>query len=597
MAILFTILGIGLLLLLHEAGHYYAARIVGIRVKVFSLGFGHRIFGWHRNGCDFRLAWIPLGGYVRVAGEDPSATPKPGDLFYASAPRRLLFYSGGILINFLFAFLMIPILFLAGVPFEAPVVGSVSPGEAAWEAGVRSGDRVLEVGGRSIYGFRHVHSAIALAPRESAFDMVVQSPGGQPRNVLLTPDYDEGLGFQGIGIGPLTELTFTSGTEAADSLGDGHIVSIDGIATSHPMLSAALIARAGLEGRGVEVGISAKDGQLSTLILNPETDPLPDAPPQIGIAPLYRGIMASRGALGGIFPAGEELISVNGQAIRGIGDVLLRVKEDGALRSFQLRKAGSEEILTTTLPQPLALEVDQVAAELHLASLSEVRYLVYPGSPAALAGLVDGCRVLRVDGRPVRSFEELRDIISTRAPAGETSLQLAMDVLNPGETESRSLTLTLAPVPYPRFDLVNRVVMEEVRTASPWTATVLGFREAKSMVSEVFTFLSRMIGGEISARKNLGGIITIGTATHSFANQGLIPLLFFLCMISVNLGVLNLMPIPALDGGHIMFALYEIVRRRPVSISVQNGFQVVGFFLVVFLLIAVTTLDIQRLVQ
>ncbi|MHC4380013.1 MAG: site-2 protease family protein, partial [Planctomycetota bacterium] len=105
MAILFTILGIGLLLLLHEAGHYYAARAVGIRVKVFSLGFGHRIFGWHRNGCDFRLAWIPLGGYVRVAGEDPNVTPQPGDLFYASAPRRLLFYSGGILINFLFAFL------------------------------------------------------------------------------------------------------------------------------------------------------------------------------------------------------------------------------------------------------------------------------------------------------------------------------------------------------------------------------------------------------------------------------------------------------------------------------------------------------------
>ena len=113
-AFLATILGIGFLLLIHEAGHYFAARAVGIRVEVFSLGFGPRLFGWQRNGCDFRLAAIPLGGYVKVAGEDPNLGPKPGDLFYASAPQRLLFYSGGIIMNFLFAFLMVPLLFMIG---------------------------------------------------------------------------------------------------------------------------------------------------------------------------------------------------------------------------------------------------------------------------------------------------------------------------------------------------------------------------------------------------------------------------------------------------------------------------------------------------
>ena len=81
MSVILTILGIGLLLAIHEGGHYFAARSVGIRVKVFALGFGPRLFGWKRNGTDFRLALLPLGGYVQVAGDDPSQPPKPGDLF------------------------------------------------------------------------------------------------------------------------------------------------------------------------------------------------------------------------------------------------------------------------------------------------------------------------------------------------------------------------------------------------------------------------------------------------------------------------------------------------------------------------------------
>jgi len=96
---------------------------------------------------------------------------------------------------------------------------------------------------------------------------------------------------------------------------------------------------------------------------------------------------------------------------------------------------------------------------------------------------------------------------------------------------------------------------------------------------------------------SLGGIISIGTVTHSFAGMGLIPLLFFLCLISVNLGVLNLLPIPALDGGHILFALFEMIFRRPVSVAVQNVFNVVGVFLVLGMLIFVTMMDINRLME
>ena len=158
-AILATILGIGFLLLIHEAGHYFAARAAGIRVEVFALGFGPRLFGFRRGDTDFRIALLPLGGYVKVSGEDPTRPPRPGDLFAATVQQRLLFYAGGIILNFLFAFLLLPALFLVGVPFEAPLLGTVNAGGAAWEAGMRPGERVLEIDGRRINGFRDIAPA------------------------------------------------------------------------------------------------------------------------------------------------------------------------------------------------------------------------------------------------------------------------------------------------------------------------------------------------------------------------------------------------------------------------------------------------------
>ena len=100
--VLATIFGIGFLLFIHEAGHFMAARLAGVRAEVFSLGFGPRLWGFVRKGTDFRLSLIPIGGYVRMAGEEQIGDPQPGDLGHASAPWRFLIFSGGILMNFAF---------------------------------------------------------------------------------------------------------------------------------------------------------------------------------------------------------------------------------------------------------------------------------------------------------------------------------------------------------------------------------------------------------------------------------------------------------------------------------------------------------------
>ncbi len=590
MALLLTVFGIGFLLLIHEAGHYFAARFVGIRVLEFSLGFGPRILRWQGKACTFRLAWIPLGGYVRVAGEDPEQKPKPGDLFYASAPKRLLFYSGGILMNFLFAFLLIPILFLVGVPFEAPVVGSVQPGAVAWQAGIQRGDRILEVQGRSIYGFRNIHSAIALAPKEMALTMLVQAPGEEPRNVSLTPNYDQEKGFQGIGIGPLMELTFANSLHK--QFPHSNILRIQGIPVEQTSLLAAVLERAQTAGDTLTIEFADEGGEIHKTQLQAQPIDLADAPPQLGISPMTNKVDQVRGGLANWLHPGDIILEVNHQSIRNLQDILLAVHEQGGLKNIQLHAEKEDKFVEPNL----LLSAEEVTASLALKPSDEVQYTIYPGSAADKAGLKDGCRILRVNQQPVRSFEELRGFILDLSANANSAPKVHLNWVAANSSEIQSCDFQLAPIPRHSYELTMQVVQEEVVVASPIRAVRLGFQEASNMVSEVLTTVKRMSSGAI-ASKNLGGIITIGTATHSFASQGFIPLLFFLCMISVNLGVLNLLPIPALDGGHILFALFEILVRRPINMAVQNAFQVVGVFIVLFFLIFVTTMDIQRLFQ
>jgi regulator of sigma E protease len=169
-------------------------------------------------------------------------------------------------------------------------------------------------------------------------------------------------------------------------------------------------------------------------------------------------------------------------------------------------------------------------------------------------------------------------------------------VLQADSQSAVDIDVTPAPIPQLDFGLMLSPKPTTVVARQPFHAIALGFREAKSMIGEVATTAKRLFTGEV-ASKNMGGIISIGVMTNTFASQGLVSLLFFLCLISVNLGVLNFIPIPALDGGHIVFALYEIVTRRKVSLVVQNVFQIVGVVLVLSLLVFVTSNDIQRLLQ
>lgn len=196
------LLVIGPLIFVHEFGHYFAARIFGVKAETFSLGFGHELTGWtDRRGTRWKVGAIPLGGYVKFAGDmNPASTPSAAWLALPAEERaqtfqgrplwqRFIIVLAGPLTNFLFAIMVFSAFFAVnGEPRTPPVIAKVEAGSAAQAAGLRAGDEIEQIAGRAISRFEDITLIVALRPGER-LDMVVRRDG---REVALsaTPKAD-----------------------------------------------------------------------------------------------------------------------------------------------------------------------------------------------------------------------------------------------------------------------------------------------------------------------------------------------------------------------------------------------------------------------
>jgi regulator of sigma E protease len=197
---LFTILTflavIGPLIFIHELGHYFAGRIFGVKADTFSIGFGRELAGWtDRRGTRWKVGALPLGGYVKFAGDmSPASTPSAAWLALPAAERartfqgrpvwqRFVIVLAGPLTNFLFAIMVFSAFFAAyGEPRTPAVVAKVEAGSAAQAAGLREGDEIKQIAGRTITRFEDITLIVALRPSER-LDMVVLRDG---REVTLS---------------------------------------------------------------------------------------------------------------------------------------------------------------------------------------------------------------------------------------------------------------------------------------------------------------------------------------------------------------------------------------------------------------------------
>jgi len=200
---LFTVVAfllvIGPLIFIHELGHYFAGRWFGVHADTFSIGFGREITGWtDKRRTRWKVGWLPLGGYVKFAGDmNPASTPSDEWLSLPAAERartfqakklwqRFIIVAAGPITNFLFAIVALMIIFaVVGYPTSPPIIGAVKQGSVAEAAGFRPGDRVVSIDGRGIDTFVALQTYVALRPEEALTFTV--NRGGRAVELHATP--------------------------------------------------------------------------------------------------------------------------------------------------------------------------------------------------------------------------------------------------------------------------------------------------------------------------------------------------------------------------------------------------------------------------
>ncbi len=221
------LIGLAALIFVHELGHFLAARRCGVVVEKFSIGFGKKIFGTTRGETEYIVAAIPLGGYVKMKGEElDEETNEEGSFSAAPPSHRLLIAFAGPLFNILFALAIYIFVYMVGVEALSPVIGTVKENSPAQVAGLQTGDQVVAVEGKSIRLWDELQNKVYHSPGKE-LDFQVERQSGQIVNIKITPIAEEikdpfgdsrqvGL----IGITPLVNtITYIKKGSAAEKAG------------------------------------------------------------------------------------------------------------------------------------------------------------------------------------------------------------------------------------------------------------------------------------------------------------------------------------------------------------------------------------------
>jgi len=530
---------LSLLIFVHEAGHFIAAKLCGVRVLKFSLGFGPPIgFGrfrlrWRRGQTDYVVAWIPLGGFVKMLGEnpdeagDPEVHSNPGEaLPHKPLWQKLTIVFAGPAMNLALPVLVFMGTLAAGIDRLNTVIGMVEVGSPAAEAGLVPGDHITAVNGAPVRWWDEVELAVR----------------GRPDAALTLAYQRDGLARE-----------VTLAVESRSSLDVfGKVQSVGWVGLGQRRLRAV-------------IGI-----------------PDEKAP-----------------ALAAGLRSGDRVVQVAGAEVEDWHAFSTRYAREGSSGAVELEveRGGGEA------PERVALRVPALGdtAALGVLPASVLISTVSADSPAARAGLEPGDLILAVDGKRVGSFLSFAETVRT---SGGRSLDLVF------AREGRLRRIAIAPELTP-VDM--GLGMEEPRylvgiTAE--TATLPGgvaldrernplvsFPRAVGMTVDMTgTFLrglGKLITREVS-RKQLAGPIGIAEIAGNALQRGWETYLAVTVLISVNLGILNLLPIPILDGGQALLFIVEGIKRSPLSLRARELLQQAGLTVLVLLMGLAFWNDISR---
>lgn len=550
---------ISLVVFVHELGHLWVAHRMGVKALRFSIGFGPRLFGFTWGGTEYQLSALPFGGYVKFAGDNPHEEVAPEDRgkgFLEARPRaRAAIAFAGPFANFVLAFAVFFLLSLLPHQQLAPVIGFVKPGSPAAEAGLRARDRIAAVDGQPVRSFLDVQERVREAygrPVELSVER-----DGRPVAVRVVPATVE---------------------------------------EKNPIETVK-------QGR---VGISASPRRAVVAVL------APDSP-------------AGRSGLRTF----DRVTSLEGKPVASYEDLIARLAArlaDPAAPAATLAVAGERPLGAPAEPAPgerpapqrtepftaqlalpagaaAPLSLGQAEAALGLAAADLNLAVVKKGSAAERAGLLRGDRVVEVAGHPVTWW--IDDVEPPRRAAGDKPLALV--VLREGRRVPIEVVQDLKKA---QDDAGVRVQVPELG-AQPDFSMLAGdpelvsvryglaeaaLRAGKDTVGAIRLMalgLARIVTGRISSEA-VGGPLMIADVARKAADEGWQVFLATLAMISVNLGLMNLIPLPVLDGFHILSAGIEGVRKRPLSLRFREIANMVGLVLVLGLMLFAIKNDVVR---
>lgn len=212
-AVLIFILILSLLIIVHEFGHFIAARLNGVRVEIFSLGFGPQIFKKKKNGTEYSVSLVPLGGYVKMAGDSRAEyRGKPDEYFSKSIGRRFQIIFAGPLLNYLLGFLFFWCVLFIGYPSLTSKVGGLIDGYGAKEAGLEAGDKIVAVDGSRVDFWDDMHERIQKRKSNESVEVDVLRNGEELkfripiRDKVLDNEMGEKRALGIIGITPFDEV-------------------------------------------------------------------------------------------------------------------------------------------------------------------------------------------------------------------------------------------------------------------------------------------------------------------------------------------------------------------------------------------------------
>lgn len=624
-----VVFGIGFLIFFHELGHFLAAKAAGVRVHAFAIGMGPRVVGWRRGGTDYKLCLLPIGGFVRMHGEIPGEgdVRDPGSITSKSVGWRFLIFSGGVLMNVLFALIAFPIIFLSGVNFTAPVLGEISEGSAAWAAGLEKGDRVRAVDGSSVYSFEQLALESALAG-DDGIELRVER-GDREFDVRVHPKNDPSRGAKTLGARPPADpdsvVVLSPGESPARTAGlknGDKILRWNGESLS-PRAESKWRREMQVDPTRIKEPLDLvveRDGKQLEFTVTPKVR---QGAKRLGVMLLGTRVVGLR----------SQEDAKLAEALRAtglrVGDVLLGLRVGESKLSFLLdeqmlreKLAGAQSASFEVLRVPAAAKsrLDSTRVQVQLppyflgadgaqrftdavgfgADTVSAHVYAQPGLAAARAGMKPGDRLISIDGEDVLAWNDVTRLVSAAIEAGRDRIKIRwmpFEALTE-PMEARGGELVMQPIEEPDYGLTAQFKqrLEEYRTDGVVAALQAGFKSSVDNLRRLYMTLKRMIGGTVSAT-NLGGIITISVVSYDYASSGWERFLWFLAFLSLNLAFINVLPIPVLDGGHLLFLLIEKIKGSPVSVRVMTYAQVLGIVMVLGLLIFVTFNDIARLLQ